>query len=350
MKPGRPPAPDLAGAALGALLAAAEDGFAEAAHVMDFPRAQGFSGPAESQRGDVFCRALIGDALQDAGGAAPDRLIEDAIGHLLARRRTDALGGWSYFPELTELPPDADDLAQVMRLFLRAGRRDLVEHHCEAALTVLLAGARDGTFPTWILPDPPKTAEQAMQAEWVRLAWGSTVDAEVVANLLHALLGYDITRFGPAVVAGANWLAAQQHEDGSWPATWYHGPWYGTWQAVRLLAAITPSHPGVARAREFLFQGRQSNGGWGLGDASDPLSTALALLALAATRAPVPTGIVTSGLRAMAPPDSGWPAVPFVRMTLGRAGNGPVTVLSYGSRTVTALFVLKATLALRNLC
>jgi squalene-hopene/tetraprenyl-beta-curcumene cyclase len=313
---------------------------------MDFPAAQGFSGSADSQLGDVFGRALIADALQDAGAEAHGHLIDDTIEHLLTRRRNDQLGGWSYFPGLAELPADADDLAQVMLLFWRAGRRDLIERYCEVPLEVLLAQANDGAIPTWILPDQPRTPGQALQAEWVRLAWGSTADPEVVANLLHALAHYDLVRFGPVVVAGANWLASSQHDDGSWPSTWYHGPWYGTWQAVRLLAGITPHHPAVARARAFLIDSRLPDGGWGLDAASDPLSTAFALLALAATRVPVPPEVAASGLRAMHPIDGNWPAVPFIRMQLGRTGPGPVKVLTYASRTVTALFVLKAALTL----
>ncbi|WP_437601285.1 hypothetical protein [Sorangium sp. So ce590] len=343
------PAADIGTTALEVLLAAADDDFAESKHVMSFPRAQGFRGPADEQVGDVFARALIADALQDDDAEAHAPLIVGAIEHLLDRRRRDEVGGWSYFPDLIELPADADDLAQVMLVLLRGGRRDLVAQYCEAPLAALLALASDeGFLPTWIVPDPPRTAEQALQAEWVRLAWGSTADPEVIANLLHALVLYDPDRFGAIVVAGANWLAAEQRADGSWRSTWYHGPYYATWQAVRLIAGIVPHHPCVARARAFLLESRLGAGGWGLGPESDPLSTAFALLALTASRAPLPARVAQAGLAALAPVGGAWPATPFIRMPLGRTGGGPVQVLSHGSRTVTALFALKAALALRE--
>jgi squalene-hopene/tetraprenyl-beta-curcumene cyclase len=323
--------------------------FDEAAHAMPFPRAQGFAAAHEEQRGDVFARAVIADALHGAQrplGVSLEPLIARERDYLLERRRTGGIGGWSYFPDLAELPPDADDVAQVMRVLWNAGDRAAIERHCVPAVDALLAYGRhaDGGLETWIVPDPPHTREQELQAEWVRTAWGAGPDPDVMANFLHALASFDVSRYSEAIVAGANYVASRQSPDGSWRSTWYHGPYYGTYQCIRLLAAIKPDHPAVARGVAFVLGARGAHGAWGAGPHGDPLSTALALLALHASRSAPPQGVVQAGLDVLLTAESaaGWEAVPFIRMELGRAGGVVTAILSYGSRTITAAFVLQA--------
>ncbi len=170
---------------------------------MVFAAEQGFTARRETQAGDVFARALIADSLCDAKALAGSPLegwIAYEADYLLSTRRPGPMDGWSYFPDLPELPPDADDLAQVMQVLLRSGRRDDVTATCEPALRVLLTdGAHpDGSFETWIIPAAGRTTEQQRQAEFVRLAWGRGPDSEVMANLLYALALYDPARFQDA--------------------------------------------------------------------------------------------------------------------------------------------------------
>ncbi len=86
--------------------------------------------------------------------------------------------------------------------------------------------------------------------------------------------------------------------------------------------------------------------------ASDSLSTALALLGLSAGAggSPTPDDVERSAgglafLHASLDPAHGWADTPLIRMELGRASGPPVKILHYGSRTVTAAFVLKAACA-----
>src|SRR5438874_1446790 len=116
---------DVALWALDVLLDQWRRGFDEVRHVMVFPRRLGFIARNSTHVGDLFQRALIADVLAEADRVLSCGLqvqIDSEIGYVLESRQRDRIGGWSYFPDLRELPPDADDLAQVMQLLLRRRR------------------------------------------------------------------------------------------------------------------------------------------------------------------------------------------------------------------------------------
>lgn len=334
-----------------ALLAQWTDGFPEAVHELPFPRSQGFLGPDDVQAGNVFQRAWFLDVLCDlrgARGGGLDAEITREVEYLIAARRTTGVGGWGYFPGLRELPPDADDLAQVLLGFVRAGRADAARAYCDPPLRVLLLenAHPDGSFESWIIPTT-RDAEQELQLRWVNIAWGAGPDAEVIANLLHALRVYDARRYEVVIDRGARYLRTRQAGDGSWASTWYHGPYYGTWVALRLLTAVQPNDPAVARGLDFLRRTQHPDGGWGEGGRSDPLNTAFALLGLAT--APTPDDAAAArALRLLVDlrtPGGMWAATPFIRMDLGRPTGRVRQTLTYGSATVTTAVVLKAALA-----
>ena len=338
-----------------------QQGFAEAAHVMTFPREQGFIAAQEQHYGDVFPRALIADVLWDARELLGEQLqpvIEREVNYLLSCQRNSGVGGWSYFPNLPELPPDADDLAQIMQILLRCGRRAEVEKYCEVPLSVLLQDNthHDGSFETWIVPTIDRTPEQNLQFWWVQQAWGTGPDPDVMANLLYALALYDPGRFEREIQDGVAYLESQQREDGSWQSSWYYGPYYGTYVCLRLLALVRPSSHGIARAVKFLYECQQADGGWGIECASDPLSTALALLSLGIVRQDVSEILdierivqARSYLQNCQDTDKSWPSCKFIRMELGRAAGRVRAILFYGSQTITTVFVLKAALAWQRL-
>ncbi|TBR58017.1 hypothetical protein BLD44_017630 [Mastigocladus laminosus UU774] len=340
-------------------------GFAEAAHIMSFPREQGFIAAVEEQYGDVFQRALIADVLCDATKLLGEQLqpvIDHEVNYLLNCRRNSGVGGWSYFPNLPELPPDADDLAQIMQVLLRSGRRSEVEKYCKVPLSVLLQNNThaDGSFETWIVPATDRTPEQNLQFWWVQQAWGTGRDPDVMANLLYTLVLYDPELFEQVIQDGVAYLESQQREDGSWQSSWYHGSYYGTYVCLRLLTLVRPGSPGIARAINFLYECQQVDGGWGIEDNSDPLSTALALLSLElaqqdASTEGVSKAIATadiervlkgcSYLKHCQQEDKSWASCKFIRMELGRAAGRVRAILFYGSQTITTAFILKAALA-----
>ncbi|MBE9089970.1 hypothetical protein IQ232_09315 [Microcystis aeruginosa LEGE 11464] len=329
-------------------------GFGEARHIMVFAQEQGFSSSQEYQYGDVFQRALIADALCDVDeqlGGLLQPLLKEEVNYLLNCQRTTGIGGWSYFPDLPELSPDADDLAQIMQVLLRLDHTAEIVKFCETPLKFLLEDCAypDGSFETWIIPKNQRTSEQENQAKWAKEAWGTGPDTDVIANLIYALWLYDSQRFSDQIKQGITYLESQQQADGSWLSSWYHGPYYGTYVCLRLLAATKPDSPAISRASNFLKTQQHSDGGWGLTEDSDSLSTALSLLGLAAVAklggGEENNNLATpalSFLQSCRQPDKAWENCQFIRMEVGRATGQVYQILSYGSRTITSTFVMKA--------
>lgn len=325
-------------------------GFGEARHIMYLPHREGFSAAQEYHYGDIFQRALIVDTLCDIeafSGRQLQPVIEHEVGYLLDHRLTSGVGGWSYLPTALEVAPDADVLGQVMQVLLRTGHKEEVAEHCEIPLSVLLCdNARaNGSFETWIIPATGRTSQQERQVE-CNQKWGAGPDNEVMANLLYALARYDPKRFAEKLRRGVAYLESRQETDGHWISRWYYGPYYGTYVCLRLLAAVHPGSDAFSAALSFLRESQRSDGGWGLGNESDPLSTSLALLGLASIWQLHNIGDVAQVWKAVAylqhsrESEEGWPAVQFIR---------PRVDEPYSSRTMTAMYVMKATVAWHKL-
>ena len=327
-------------------------GFGEGRDLMQYPADLGFASDDTCYFGDVFQRALVTDTLCDADqtvGGQLQSLIAREAQYLVDQRICSAIGGWRYFSNLPELPPDADDLAQVMQALLRAGRREDVARHGEASLAVLLRDNShdDGSFETWIIPATGRTPLEERHATLVERVWGAGADCDVIPNLLYALQLYDAPRFAEVICRGINYLEDRQRADGTWTSRWYAGPYYAIHVCLRVLAAVRPGSAAVARALGLLRDSQRADGGWGLaGAGSDPLSTSLALLGLAtgqresgehADRGRAARGI--DALRSAAEPDGAWPAQELIFKGL-RA--------FHGSRTLTTTFAIKAALAWRT--
>lgn len=320
-------------------------GFGEARHIMCLSRVEGFSAEAEYHYGDVFQRALIADALCDADDVLGARLLPVLgyeVRHLLDNYQTEGVGGWCYFHDVEEIAPDADDLGQVMQVLVRAGCKDEAARFCEPPLAVLLRDNTrpDGSIETWIIPTEGRTPRQERQLEFNTTKWGTGPDIDVMANFLYGLALYNRSRFDETITRGADYLVGLQGADGSWQSRWYYGPFYGTYVCLRLLAAVGQRSHAVERAVRFLRASQRADGGWGMGDESDPLSTSLALLALSYVEETEADSsneeIAARGLdylRGNVDAGQGWPGVQFIR---------PRASEPYGSRTITTSYVLKA--------
>ena len=87
------------------------EGFVNTKHIMPFSP-EVFQVTEDFQEGDIFQRALILDTLIDADVLLNNQLqkiINAEATYLIASRRKEGVGGWAYFPNLRELPPDSDD-------------------------------------------------------------------------------------------------------------------------------------------------------------------------------------------------------------------------------------------------
>ena len=309
-------------------------GFGEVAHQCRFAALVS----REVASGDVFQRALIADALCELPPPWSDALapvLASELAYLIESRRCP-IRGWSYYPGIEMIPPDADSLGQILQVVLRLDRRELLplfEQPIDQAVHIGALG--DGSFATWIVPPPgERTPLHERQAELV----SRSADAEVVANLAYALARFDRQRFAGELTAAARWVASQQRRSGAWSATWYLGTAYATYVCARVLAAAGGFATQLAAARRYMITTQQPCGGWARdGEAPNPLDTALALLALDATGERHALERVNE--RALAylarfAPDA-WPGVPFICQE--RDDPRPLA-----SRTITAAYVVKA--------
>ena len=336
----------LAGIALQGILREWRNGFGEARHIMHLANRDGFTAETEFHHGDIFQRAIIVDALCDLRDNLPELagdqvrlLLEEESQYLVESRERDEPGGWKYFPTVPELAPDADDLAQVMQALMRSGHPVELANLVEQPLGILVEerALEDGSYETWIVPNPPRTQLQCRQAAFNEGKWGVGPDIEVVANLLFALQLYDSTRFQDRIRRGADWLLQRQSVDGSWPCRWYVGPFYGTYVSMRLLERVAPDAPGLAKGKQFVRSSQGADKGWGHHRQSDPLSTALALLILGMgevegedrDRADAAQAYLMKSRQA----GGSWAASPFITPRMGE---------NYVSRTLAEAYVAKA--------
>jgi squalene-hopene/tetraprenyl-beta-curcumene cyclase len=336
------------------LLAQADRQFAEVRHEMKFSRAAGFTGSSEEQSGDIFARATLANLFLDIAASAGTAewaaqlrtIARREADYIAGARLRDRAGGWSYFPGLPELPPDADSLAAALCLFQRIAPEYI--ELCREPVDLVLAGAdADGAFETWIVAPADRPSDRA-RMEWaIRNCWGTGADPDVLAHLYYALWLWAPDRYGDAVLRrGAAKLIEMQQPDGSWRATWYVGPAYGTALAARLLRVAGMGDAARARARRFLADAQREDGSWG-DDSSASLQTALSMAALSETE-PGSSGIEiirgAAALRERQLADGSWPSSPWIQMEIGRATGKILHVATYRSATLTTAFCLRALL------
>jgi hypothetical protein len=233
---------------------------------------------ADVPAGRVFQTAIIACALSRAArrgfevngnGIAAD--IED-----LARVRCqDVRYGRRSFPDMGGLPFDAHGLAQVMQ-FLLLARSPRLHELCHDALELLFDQVYpDGSVKIWIA-DSADTSIPTPKQQFITSCRGKGPDLAVVANLSYALSLRGDDRSNSYARSMASFLVGRQQSNGTWVATWYCGPFYGTFVATRAVCAALPQSHALGRAARYLWESQRADGGWGE-KMSDPTSTALAL-------------------------------------------------------------------------
>ena len=338
------------------LLAQADANFEEARHDMTFPRWAGFRARVEQQTGDIFARAVLASICLDFAEIAADET--DSTWQEIARREADYVagarlrdraGGWSYFPQLPELPPDLDSLAAALSLFSRAAPQHLPL--CDEPIRLALAQqAPDGSLPTWILAPTNAPSLQRMMRRGVERFWGAAIDVEVCARFLFSLHGANLAGCADAVQRGAEFVASQQQPSGLWSATWYWGEIYGTWLCLRLLHRLQTAELAVSRAVEAVCRLQRADGGWGRWE-SVPLDTALAMWVLLRNDGADQEEVLRPASRILLDHqanDGSWPATPWIKMDVGRATGRISHTLTYQSRTITTAFVVRSLMLIRR--
>jgi squalene-hopene/tetraprenyl-beta-curcumene cyclase len=326
-----------AGAALGALLAEQREGFHEAVHNLRFPRV---NHQYEVHPASLSFRAVALDAMldaRDAGFGVPETMLSFEALKILQSKHRLVRGGWSYIPEVPELPPDADDNGQVIQVLWRLGGCALAASCDEPIRMSLDAMDPSGGVVTWIIdPRGDTHADEAVRA-YLSVMGGWGIHPEVVANFAYGLCLLDRVRFAGPLQNIAAYLERAQNSDGSWTSKWYDGPYYGTFRAAAVLRRVRPSSFSMDRARTFILTRQRHDGSWGE-PLSSPLSSAFALLALdeldLTSEPAFERGI--EHLKAMQHRTGRWPACRWIRFP---TVDGEV---AYGSETITTAFCLKA--------
>ncbi|QFZ18616.1 prenyltransferase/squalene oxidase repeat-containing protein [Saccharothrix syringae] len=212
--------------------------------------------------GDLLARLLVANALVEVGhpvaGGGPDGYPDREVERLLAGRRPGRVL-WACLPDVPDLPDDSCDvdvLAEVLRLLVGTGRAHALREEVEGALR--------WAFPT---NGSPRGS-------------GAT-DPGALANLLHAGLefGADLP-----VERVLDRLCSAQSPDGGWVSGRWPGTLHGTRACMRVIGALRGRWaPPVELGARHVLAAQLPDGGWARagGRAADPLSTAVALLALA---------------------------------------------------------------------
>ena len=324
-------------------------GFDEVGHTMEFPRALGFGGAEDRQSSDVFARAVLGSLLaQMADLAACDdhanELRRIALGeaeYVAAAKLRDSVGGWSYFPDLPDLPYDADSLGAALELFTRAAPQFVPL--CELPLQLALASQdAGGSISTWIIPETDAAERRTRMREGVARFWGEDRSVDVCARLFGALNMRDRDR--SAVDAGVRHVLAAQEATGTWSGNWYWGPYYVTALCSDLLRQRADGATAMARAQAYMVRTQREEGGWGE-KLSTPQDTAWALWVLrdakdAAAEAASRRGL--DWLCAQQKSAGHWQAARWIRMDVGRAHGKVLHTLSYHSLTLSTAFCLRS--------
>jgi squalene-hopene/tetraprenyl-beta-curcumene cyclase len=340
------------------LLEQAEVDFAEIRHTMVFPHAAGFTGRSEEQSSETFTRSVLARVLSDVGAlgrvehplfrALPE-IIEREAGRVAAARLTDREGGWSYFPDLPELPPDVDSLAAAALLFVRAAPQHI--HLCARPIELVIGARRnDGGIGTWIFSATDQHSARQSMKRGVELYWGDTVDVEVCAHFYLALLAVDHRRYESLARKGAAYILSTQNDNGTWDAAWYWGLAYGTGLCLELLQSLGEGDESTRSAVGFFKNSQNSDGGWGWGgQGSVPLETALAATLISRSRVGMSKegkhGAVDFLLESQSC-DGSWEGSPWIKMEVGRTHGPAAHTLSYRSTTLTTAMCLRALLHL----
>ncbi|MGA3025144.1 MAG: squalene--hopene cyclase [Bryobacteraceae bacterium] len=258
------------------------------------------------------CYSVVWDTAMAAhalGSAAepPRESLERAASWLLTkevRRKGDwsvkrphtPPSGW-YFEFANEFYPDIDDTAMVLLALGRSAAPERAVHW------LLDMQSKDGGWAAFDVDNNLTLLSEVPFADHNAMLDPTCPD--ITGRVLEALVAMGVERSHPAIRRGVKYLKRTQEQDGSWWGRWGVCYIYGTFLALRGLAAAGESdrEAYILRAGEWLRSIQNSDGGWGESCAaydeatyvpapSTPSQTAWAILGLIAGGDPTSISVV----------------------------------------------------------
>ena len=212
---------------------------------------------------EIFCTATAGLALHRAG--ADPQLLRRMADYLLGQQKAN--GGWAHAEDMEQT--DVDDTAYALEFLRSFEPQRHPDALARAEAYLLTIQGDDGGFPTF--------------------ARGADSEIAMTAGALNALAP-DRAEHAASITRGLRYVAARQKADGTFERSWSLSESNAIFRAVRAFQRLPPAAADlrselatvVGRAHGYLATAQNPDGGWGqrAGDASDPISTSYALLAL----------------------------------------------------------------------
>lgn len=330
-----------------------EINFPEAKHIMVLSELEGFQNKQTIHTTDIFQRGILTNNLIDIAHNYKinmSKIINHEIDYLIENRNKDEVGGWSYFPTVKEIAADADDLGQMIQVFIKGNRRNSIDECCKPSIQIIITDCyhnSTGGIETWIIPKNNRTEIQKIQHKFNSTKWGSGPDIEVMANLLYGLSLVNNTRYKTPIEQGIKYIFSKIEKDFFWYSSWYYGWLYGTMVCVRLCLELFKNNTKpdemyretLSKIRQTILKNQNEDGGWAVefNGKSDALNTSFALNTLMLldnsnkNTEPLEKGI--EFLNNTQNEDGSWNAVPFIKPRL----NDP-----YKSKTITTSYVLNS--------
>jgi squalene-hopene/tetraprenyl-beta-curcumene cyclase len=203
--------------------------------------------------------------------------------------------GW-YFEFANEFYPDIDDTAMVLLALNRSSASRSEEQQASEHRAIRWLFDMQSKDGGWAAFD--------VDNDWRPLSFVPFADhnamldptcPDITGRVLEALCAYGYNRSHPSIEKGVQYLIRSQEEDGSWYGRWGVDYVYGTFLALRGLAAagVSDREAYVQRGLEWVRSIQNFDGGWGescesyrlksfVAAPSTPSQTAWAVLALLA--------------------------------------------------------------------
>lgn len=247
----------------------------------------------------AYALGETGADAQPALSRAADWLLTKEVrrkGDWSYKRPKTEPSGW-YFEFANEFYPDIDDTAQVLLALARARSSKSSEQAAsmKRAVNWLLAmQSKDGGWAAFDVDNNWQCLSAVPFADHNAMLDPTCPD--ITGRVLEALIACGMAPAHPAIRAGVEYLKKCQEADGSWYGRWGVDYIYGTFLALRGLAAAGESdrEAYILRAGEWLRSVQNADGGWGESCASydrnsftaapsTPSQTAWAVLGLLAS-------------------------------------------------------------------